>query len=66
MSVSGEVQRLLRKSEVAALLGVGIRTVERLISAGSLVKVKVRGAVRVPEASVLSFQQRLMPSRAGA
>ena len=39
-------ERLLRKRDVSARLGVCNRTVERLVATGKLMRIKVRGAVR--------------------
>jgi excisionase family DNA binding protein len=38
--------RLLRKKEVAALLGCSTRSVEREASCGRLKRIKIRGGVR--------------------
>jgi excisionase family DNA binding protein len=43
---SSGAERLLRKKEVASLLACSIRMVERLVAAGTLTAVKIRGAVR--------------------
>jgi excisionase family DNA binding protein len=56
--------RLLKMSEVAELLGVGKRTVYRLVAAGELDVVKVRSATRIPAAAVQSYVKRNM-SRQG-
>lgn len=42
----GVEELLLKKREVAARLSVCARTVERLVAAGKLTRIKVRGAVR--------------------
>ena len=47
--------RLLRKKDVAALLACSMRTVERLVASGRLIRVKVRGAVRFRESQILSI-----------
>ena len=39
--------QLLTKREAASLLACSIRTIERLIASGVLVKIKVLGAVRL-------------------
>ena len=48
--MSGETQVgsdvLLRKKQVAELLACSLRTVDRLVSAGKLTRVKVLGAIR--------------------
>jgi excisionase family DNA binding protein len=56
-SVSGRL--LLTKSEAAEQLGVSVRTVERLISAGQLPLVHVGGAARVRVADLGAFVQGL-------
>lgn len=50
--------RLLKVHEVAERLGVHRRTVDRMIAAGELVKVKVRRGTRIPEASLMACIQR--------
>lgn len=49
---------LLKIHEVAACLGVSRRTVDRMLAAGELVRVKVGRATRVRESSLLRFIQR--------
>jgi excisionase family DNA binding protein len=49
--------RLLSKPEVAELLGVSTRTVERMAAAGQLNSIKVRGAVRFRMVDVLRILQ---------
>lgn len=44
--------KLLRTTEVAEQLAVSNRTVQRMIRAGTLRTVKVRGAVRVPNVEI--------------
>ena len=39
-------EKLLRKKDVARLLACSVRMVERLVAAGTLTAVKIRGAVR--------------------
>lgn len=50
--------RLLNKAEVAALLHVSLRTVDRLRAAGQLHSLKVRGAVRFAPEAVATYVQR--------
>ena len=38
--------RLLSKKEAADMLGVSTRTIERMMTHGELMKVKIRGCVR--------------------
>lgn len=45
--------RLVSKRETAGLLGVSVRTLERMISAGQLSILKVRGCVRLRLSQVL-------------
>lgn len=45
-------EKLLRKKEVAQLMGCSVRTVEREVSCGKLTKVKVRGCVCFRESEV--------------
>jgi excisionase family DNA binding protein len=56
-NVSGRL--LLTKSEAAEQLGVSLRTVERLISAGQLQLVHVGGAARVRVADLGAYVQSL-------
>jgi excisionase family DNA binding protein len=55
--VSGRL--LLTKSEAAEQLGVSVRTIERLISAGRLPLVHVGGAARVRVADLGAYVQSL-------
>lgn len=55
--VSGRL--LLTKSEAAEQLGVSLRTIERLISAGRLPLVHVEGAARVRVADLGAYVQSL-------
>ena len=52
---SPESDKLLSKQQAAEILGVSVRTVEREINAGNLVKQKVRGCVRLPLSRVLGL-----------
>jgi len=52
---SGQADRLLSKRSAAEILGVSIRTVERLCSTGRLSKVMVLGAVRLKLSQVESL-----------
>jgi excisionase family DNA binding protein len=45
--------RLIDKKQAADLLGTSVRTIEREVSAGRLVKHKIRGCVRFLMADVL-------------
>lgn len=56
-NVSGRL--LLTKNEAAEQLGVSVRTIERLISAGRLPLVHVEGAARVRVADLGAYVQRL-------
>jgi excisionase family DNA binding protein len=56
-TVSGRL--LLTKSEAAEQLGVSLRTIERLISAGRLPLVHVEGAARVRVADLGAYVQSL-------
>jgi excisionase family DNA binding protein len=56
-TVSGRL--LLTKSEAAEQLGVSLRTIERLISAGHLPLVHVAGAARVRVADLGAYVQGL-------
>jgi excisionase family DNA binding protein len=56
-TVSGRL--LLTKSEAAEQLGVSLRTVERLISAGRLPLVHVEGAARVRVTDLGAYVQSL-------
>lgn len=46
-STAPGLDRLVSKREAAGILGASVRTVERLVSAGSLQIQKVRGCVRL-------------------
>ena len=50
---------LLTKNEAAEQLGVSVRTIERLISAGRLPLVHVEGAARVRVADLGAYVQSL-------
>ncbi len=52
---------LLTKRETAALLGVSVRTVERLVSSGSLSPVRVSGSVRILRADLDTYLTTLHP-----
>ncbi len=41
-----EDERLLRKKDVALLLACSLRTVDRLVNAGRLTRIKVLGGIR--------------------
>jgi excisionase family DNA binding protein len=56
-TVSGRL--LITKSEAAEQLGVSVRTIERLISAGRLPLVHVEGAARVRVADLGAYVQSL-------
>ena len=56
-AVSGRL--LITKSEAAEQLGVSVRTIERLISAGHLPLVHVEGAARVRVADLGAYVQSL-------
>lgn len=45
-------ERMLSKKDLAALLAVSVRTVERLVHDGVLNPVRIRGAVRFVESEV--------------
>jgi excisionase family DNA binding protein len=49
---------LFRKSEVAAVLRVSVRTIDRYIRGGVLKRVKVGGSTRFALADVLQFVHR--------
>jgi excisionase family DNA binding protein len=58
--------RLISKREVAGILGVSVRTVERMVSASEIAVIKVRGAVRLRLSDVLKqagIKSELNPSR---
>jgi excisionase family DNA binding protein len=54
---------LITKSDAAKLLGVSLRTIERLISAGRLPLVHVEGAARVRVTDLEAYVQGLEPQR---
>ena len=47
--------KLLRKKDAANLLAVSVRTIERMVCSGRLVRVMVRGGVRLRESEVLAI-----------
>ncbi len=51
------MMKLLLKSEVAELLGVSMRTVDRLRASGQLPAVRVRGSPRFLPADVAAYVQ---------
>ena len=53
--MKNQPEKLLRKKEVASMLACSVRTIERLVSAGRLTRVKVLGAVRFRESEILSL-----------
>jgi excisionase family DNA binding protein len=55
--MSGE-GKLLRIKEAAARLAVSARTVWRIIAAGELPVVHVRGCACIPEAALLAYEER--------
>jgi excisionase family DNA binding protein len=55
---------LITKAEAAEQLGVSIRTVERLITAGKLPLVHVEGAARLRVADLKTYVDSLVPSDA--
>jgi hypothetical protein len=59
--MNGEALRLIDKKEAAALWGTSIRTVEREVSAGRLMKHKIRGCVRFLKADVLHLGRIITP-----
>jgi hypothetical protein len=54
-SIAPSIEKLLSKQETADFLGVSVRTVEREISAGRLMKQKIRGCIRVRFSQVFSL-----------
>lgn len=52
---SGVIGRLMKLGEVAALLSVSRRSVERLIARGELSRSKIGRSLRVPESAVMSY-----------
>ena len=59
-SANAQTLALLARTDVAALLRVSVRTVDRLIAAGELPSVCVRRARRIPVAAV----QQMLATRA--
>jgi excisionase family DNA binding protein len=49
------MEQLLNKAEVALLLHVSSRTVDRLRAAGQLPSIRVRGAVRFKSGDIQAF-----------
>lgn len=45
-------ENLLRKKEVAKMLACSLRTVDRLVNAGRLIRVKILGGVRFRSSEV--------------
>lgn len=63
MTNSNPEKLALSKSEVAKLLSISSRTVERLIVEGQLIRVRIRGASRVLMSSVRAYLNRLEQGR---
>ncbi len=53
--VNGSNSILINKSVASELLGVSMRTIDRLVSSGELIKVKIRGAVRFRRIEVMNL-----------
>jgi excisionase family DNA binding protein len=53
--VSNLDEHLLKKREVAGRLSCSLRTVERLVAAGKLTRVKILGGIRFRWSQVLSL-----------
>ena len=49
---------LVSKSKAAALLDVSVRTVERLVASGELIRVRVRGCIRITLDSIREYLGR--------
>jgi len=45
-TLQGSSEKLLRKKQVAELLACSLRTVDRLVNAGRLTRVKILGGIR--------------------
>ena len=63
MKTIHEDKLAVSKSEVARLLSISGRTVERLIAEGALIRVRIRGASRVLMSSVRVYLNRLEEGR---
>jgi len=50
--------QLLRPDQVAEKLNVSTKTIYRLLGEAQLVGLKVRGSIRIPEASVTDYIKR--------
>lgn len=46
---------LVNKGGAAEMLSVSVRTIERMMAAGQLTKVKIRGAVRLRVSEIKAF-----------
>ena len=53
--VNGSGPKLVSKAQVASMLNVSQRTVDREVASGRLVKIKIRGAVRFRLTDVLKL-----------
>ena len=57
--------RMLRRSQVAALLGIGVTTVATMEQLGELDSQRYGGAVRIPESSVSKLLTKSAPADLG-
>ena len=55
LRASEDPERLLTKEEVADLLGVCERTVDKLVASGRIASLKIGRARRIPRKAVLSY-----------
>jgi excisionase family DNA binding protein len=65
MDNSNNVRKLLTRREVAQILGISIRTVDRIARSGLLVKVAIGGRMQVTAESVERLIQSGSPVREG-
>ena len=54
-TMNKEEVRLLRKREVADLLACSARTIDRLVAAGRLTRIKIMGGIRFRYSQVLAL-----------
>ena len=58
MSAMVDDEQLLTVKKCAGRFGVSVRTVWRIIAAGELPVVRIRGCTRIPEAALLAYEER--------
>jgi excisionase family DNA binding protein len=52
------MNKLITKKEASQILSTSVRTVERIVASGKLVKIKLRGSVKFRLADVLKLVEK--------